>query len=65
MVKTSQPMDILFSSLIISILGGSQREEDLQKLSMRMEEMDICKEEFILVFRNKEIATHVHSQLMV
>ena len=45
-------MDILFP-LIGEIWEGSNKE-DLQKLSMRMEEMDICKEE-LWWYLNKEI----------
>ena len=53
--ETVRAMDILFP-LIGEIVGGSQREEDLQKLSIRMEEMDICKEElwWYLETRNLE-----------
>ena len=36
-------MDILFP--FIGEIIGVQREEDLNKLSNRMEEMEICKEE--------------------
>jgi len=42
--KTVAAMDILFPG-IGEIVGGSQREERLDKLEQRMEEMDIPKEE--------------------
>ncbi|GGZ40465.1 asparagine--tRNA ligase [Echinicola pacifica] len=42
--KTVAAMDILFPG-IGEIVGGSQREESLQKLTSRMEEMDISPEE--------------------
>ncbi|TKC06596.1 asparagine--tRNA ligase [Pedobacter polaris] len=42
--KTVAAMDILFPG-IGEMIGGSQREERLDKLTQRMEEMDIPKEE--------------------
>jgi asparaginyl-tRNA synthetase len=42
--KTVRAMDILFPG-IGEIIGGSQREERLDKLEQRMDEMDIPKEE--------------------
>ena len=58
--ETVRAMDILFP-LIGEIVGGSQREEDLQKLSMRMEEMDICKEELWWYLETRKFGTCVHS----
>ena len=42
--KTVAAMDVLFPS-VGEIIGGSQREERLDKLSNRMDEMDISKED--------------------
>ena len=58
--ETVRAMDILFP-LIGGIVGGSQREEDLQKLSIRMEEMDICKEELWWYLETRKFGTCVHS----
>ena len=42
--ETVRAMDILFPG-IGEIVGGSQREERLDKLQTRMNEMDVCQEE--------------------
>ena len=42
-------------------MGGSQREEDLHKLSARMEEMDICKDELWWYLETRKFGTCVHS----
>ncbi|MAO72094.1 MAG: asparagine--tRNA ligase [Flavobacteriales bacterium] len=58
--ETVRAMDILFP-LIGEIVGGSQREEDLNKLSNRMEEMEICKEELWWYLETRKFGTCVHS----
>ena len=58
--ETVRAMDILFP-LIGEIVGGSQREEDLHKLSARMEEMDICKDELWWYLETRKFGTCVHS----
>ena len=61
MEKRLEPMDILFP-LIGEIVGGSQREEDLQiYYLMRMEEMEICKEELWWYLETRKFGTCVHS----
>ena len=58
--ETVRAMDILFP-LIGEIVGGSQREEDLNKLSKRMEEMEICKEELWWYLETRKFGTCIHS----
>ena len=58
--ETVRNMDILFP-LIGEIIGGSQREEDLNILSNRMEEMEICKEELWWYLETRKFGTCVHS----
>ena len=58
--ETVRAMDILFP-LIGEIVGGSQREDDLNKLSNRMEEMEICKEELWWYLETRKFGTCVHS----
>lgn len=58
--ETVRAMDILFP-LIGEIIGGSQREENLNKLSNRMEEMEICKEELWWYLETRKFGTCVHS----
>ena len=58
--ETVRAMDILFP-LIGEIVGGSQREEDLNILSNRMEEMEICKEELWWYLETRKFGTCVHS----
>ena len=58
--KTVRAMDILFP-LIGEIIGGSQREEDLEKLSKRMEEMEIEKAELWWYLETRKFGTCIHS----
>jgi len=58
--ETVRAMDILFP-LIGEIVGGSQREENLEKLSERMEEMDVCKEELWWYLETRKFGTCTHS----
>ena len=58
--ETVRAMDILFPQ-IGEIIGGSQREEDLNKLSNRMEEMEVCKEELWWYLETRKFGTCVHS----
>ena len=58
--ETVRAMDILFP-LIGEIVGGSQREENLEKLSQRMEEMGIEKEELWWYLETRKFGTCIHS----
>lgn len=58
--ETVRAMDILFP-LIGEIVGGSQREENLEKLEKRMEEMDIDKEELWWYLDTRKFGTCEHS----
>ena len=58
--ETVRAMDILFP-LIGEIIGGSQREENLVKLSQRMEEMGVEKEELWWYLETRKFGTCVHS----
>lgn len=58
--KTVRAMDILFP-LIGEIIGGSQREDDLEKLSKRIEEMGIEKEELWWYLETRKFGTCIHS----
>jgi len=58
--KTVRAMDILFP-LIGEMVGGSQREENLDKLSVRMDEMDIDKKELWWYLETRKFGTCVHS----
>ncbi|MAR40425.1 MAG: asparagine--tRNA ligase [Flavobacteriales bacterium] len=58
--ETVRAMDILFP-LIGEIVGGSQREEKLEKLSERMEAMDVCKEELWWYLETRKFGTCTHS----
>ena len=58
--KTVRAMDILFPG-IGEIIGGSQREEDLEKLEKRMEEMEVDKEELWWYLETRKFGTCVHS----
>ena len=58
--KTVRAMDILFP-LIGEIVGGSQREENLEKLSQRMKEMGVEKEELWWYLETRKFGTCIHS----
>ena len=58
--ETVRAMDILFPQ-IGEIVGGSQREEDLEKLEKRMEEMEVDKEELWWYLETRKFGTCVHS----
>ena len=53
-------MDILFPG-IGEIVGGSQREESLEKLVARMEEMDIPQDEMSWYLDTRKFGTAPHS----
>jgi len=58
--ETVRAMDILFPQ-IGEIIGGSQREEDFEKLEKRMEEMEVDKEELWWYLETRKFGTCVHS----
>ena len=58
--KTVKAMDVLFPK-IGEIIGGSQREEDLDKLVARMKEMDIPVEEMDWYLDTRRYGTAPHS----
>ena len=58
--ETVRAMDILFP-LIGEIVGGSQREENLELLEKRMDEMDIDKNELWWYLESRKFGTCVHS----
>jgi len=58
--KTVRAMDILFP-LIGEMVGGSQREEDLERLTKRMDEMQIDKKELWWYLETRKFGTCVHS----
>jgi len=58
--KTVAAMDVLFPG-IGEIVGGSQREERLEKLEKRMEEMDIPAEEMSWYLDTRRYGTVPHS----
>ena len=58
--KTVRAMDILFPT-IGEIVGGSQREERLDKLEERMKEMNISKKEFWWYLESRKFGTCKHS----
>jgi asparaginyl-tRNA synthetase len=58
--KTVRAMDILFP-MIGEMVGGSQREEDYDKLVSRMEEMGIDKKELWWYLETRKFGTCVHS----
>ena len=58
--QTVRAMDILFPS-IGEIIGGSQREERLEKLESRMKEMGICKKELWWYLETRKFGTCEHS----
>tara|TARA_B110000003_G_scaffold274451_1_gene314460 strand:+ start:3948 stop:5381 length:1434 start_codon:yes stop_codon:yes gene_type:complete len=58
--ETVSAMDILFPT-IGEIIGGSQREERLNKLKDRMIEMDVNKDELWWYLESRKFGTCVHS----
>lgn len=58
--KTVRAMDVLFPR-IGEIIGGSQREEDYEKLVTRMREMDIPEEELWWYLETRKYGTVEHS----
>lgn len=58
--KTVAAMDILFPG-IGEIIGGSQREEDLDKLVTRMKEMGVPAEEMDWYLDTRRFGTAIHS----
>lgn len=58
--KTVRAMDVLFPQ-IGEIIGGSQREEDYEKLSKRMEEMDIPEESMWWFLETRKFGTVPHA----
>ena len=58
--ETVRAMDILFP-LIGEIVGGSQREENLEVLEKRMEEMEVDKHELWWYLETRKFGTCVHS----
>jgi asparaginyl-tRNA synthetase len=58
--KTVRAMDVLFP-MIGEIIGGSQREEDLEKLRNRMGEMNIPEDELWWYLETRKFGTVEHS----
>jgi asparaginyl-tRNA synthetase len=58
--KTVRAMDVLFPG-IGEIIGGSQREEDYDKLEQRIEELKIPKEELWWYMETRKFGTAPHS----
>ena len=58
--KTVRAMDVLFPQ-IGEIIGGSQREEDYEKLSKRMEEMNIPEESMWWFLETRKFGTVPHA----
>ena len=58
--RTVRAMDVLFP-MIGEIIGGSQREEDLEKLQARMEEMNIPRDELWWYLETRKFGTVEHS----
>jgi asparaginyl-tRNA synthetase len=58
--KTVAAMDILFPG-IGEIVGGSQREENLEKLGQRMDELEISKEEMWWYLDTRKFGTAPHA----
>jgi asparaginyl-tRNA synthetase len=58
--QTVSAMDVLFP-LIGEIIGGSQREERLDKLQARMEEMEICQDELWWYLESRKFGSCIHS----
>ncbi len=58
--RTVRAMDVLFPQ-IGEIIGGSQREEELDKLQSRMKEMDIPEDELWWYLETRKFGTVEHS----
>ena len=58
--RTVRAMDVLFP-LIGEIIGGSQREEELEKLQDRMKELNIPQEELWWYLETRKFGTVEHS----
>jgi len=58
--KTVRAMDVLFPK-IGEIIGGSQREENLEKLTQRMEKMNIPTDEMWWYLETRRFGTAPHS----
>ena len=58
--ETVKAMDVLFP-LIGEIIGGSQREENLELLKKRIEEMGMDKNELWWYLATRKFGTCVHS----
>jgi len=58
--KTVAAMDVLFPQ-IGEIIGGSQREENYDKLLTRMKEMDISEEEMSYYLDTRRFGSAIHS----
>jgi asparaginyl-tRNA synthetase len=58
--KTVRAMDVLFP-MIGEIIGGSQREENLEKLQQRMRKMNIPEDELWWYLETRKFGTVVHS----
>lgn len=58
--KTVKGLDLLFPR-IGEIIGGSQREEDLDKLKRRMKEMNVPEEELWWYLETRKFGTAPHS----
>jgi asparaginyl-tRNA synthetase len=58
--KTVRAMDVLFPG-IGEIIGGSQREEDYEKLSKRIDEMGIHRESLWWYLETRQYGTVPHS----
>ncbi len=58
--KTVRAMDVLFPR-IGEVIGGSQREEEYDKLNHRIEELDIPKEELWWYLETRKYGTVPHS----
>ena len=58
--STVRAMDILFP-LIGEMVGGSQREEELEKLNIRMDEMNVDKDELWWYLETRKFGSCIHS----
>jgi asparaginyl-tRNA synthetase len=58
--KTVRAMDVLFPA-IGEIIGGSQREEELEKLQQRMRKMNIPEDELWWYLETRKFGTVEHS----